>query len=469
MASASAAQGGSRMGGSSLIYIFGALGGLNWGYDTGVVSAAILFMDQDLGLSSFMTGFVVSVLIIGAMLGAALGGRLNERYGRWKTLLVTAIIFTIGPLGFFFANSVEIVIAARFALGLSAGLAAVTLPVYLSEIAPTRVRGAVTAFYNFAIVTGQFMGFVVGAALAGFEAWRWMLGLAIIPSILFFIGLFFIWESPRWLVKQHREEEAWRVLRYDRTEEEARRELAEIEEIERIEEEEDSNDWRELLSPWVRPILIVGIGLAILQQTMGINTIIYYTPTTLTNVGFGAQGAAIANIAIGVMNIIAGLFAIYYADRLGRKPLLLFGAIGTTLALTTLALTSLLAPTPTSIGAVAIVTLSCLALYILFFQASWGPMVWVMLGEIFPLGVRGAGTGLAIFLLWGANFLVAQTFPSILAALGVGWTFAIFAFICFLAIIFVWSLVPETKNRSLEEIEAELRGKELHEVEAQRT
>lgn len=468
MSSASAAQGGSRRGGSSLIYIFGALGGLNWGYDTGVVSAAILFMDRELNMSSFMTGFVVSVLIIGAMIGAAVGGRLNERYGRWKTLLVTAIIFTIGPLGFFFATNVEIVILSRFTLGLSAGLAAVTLPVYLSEIAPTRVRGAVTAFYNFAIVTGQFMGFLVGAALAGFEAWRWMLGLAIVPSILFFIGLFFIWESPRWLVKQHREEEAWRVLRYDRTEEEARNELAEIEEINRIEEEEDSTDWRELLAPWVRPILIVGIGLAILQQIMGINTIIYYAPTTLTNVGFEAQGASIANVAIGVMNIIAGLFAIRYADRLGRKPLLLFGAIGTTLALGVLSLTSLLTPAPSGIGPVGIITLACLALYILFFQATWGPMVWVMLGEIFPLSVRGAGTGFAIFLLWSANFLVALTFPPLLSALGVGWLFGIFALICLGAALFTWFLVPETKGRSLEEIEADLRGKQLQHAEEQR-
>lgn len=392
MASASAAQGGSRRGGSSLIYIFGALGGLNWGYDTGVISAAILFMDQELDLGNFMTGYVVSVLIIGALIGAATGGRINDRFGRWKTLLITAIIFTIGPLGFFFATNVEIVIAARFALGLSAGLAAVTLPVYLSEIAPTRVRRAVTAFYNFAIVTGQFIGFIVGATLAGFEAWRWMLGLAIVPSLLFFIGLFFIWESPRWLVKQHREEEAWQILHYDRTEE-ARHELAETQEIQRIEREEDSSDWRELLAPWLRPILIVGIGLAILQQTMGINTIIYYAPTTLTNVGFGAQGASIANVAIGFMNIITGLFAIYYADRLGCRPLLLFGALGTTLALGVLSLTPLLAPAPTGIGVVGIIKLACLALYILFLQTSWGPMVWVMLGEIFPLGVRGRRRG----------------------------------------------------------------------------
>lgn len=448
-----------RGSGSKFIYLFGALGGLNWGYDTGVIGAAILFMNDDFGLTPFTTGVVVSALILGAMIGAAVGGRLNDRLGRWRTLLITAIIFTIGPFGLAFAPNVEIIVFSRFVLGLSAGLAAVTLPVYLSEIAPRQVRGAVTAFYNFAIVSGQFMGFVVGASLAGFEAWRWMLGLAVVPSLLFFAGLFFIWESPRWLVKQHREREALDVLRYDRDEETARRELDEIKEIERVEEEEGSADWRAILAPWVRPILVVGIGLALFQQFMGINTIIYYAPTTLTDVGFGDQAATIANVGIGAMNIVAGLIAIYYADRLGRKALLLIGAVGTTLSLGVLAGTNLLLPTPEGIGPVGITTMLSMAVYIVMFQASWGPMVWVMLGEIFPLGVRAAAMGLATFLLWGANFVVALTFPPLLAALGVGWLFAIFALICFAALIFVWKLVPETKNRSLEEIEADLRSK----------
>lgn len=464
MSSASAAQGGSRGSGSSLIYIFGALGGLNWGYDTGVISAALLYLNEDFNLSPFMSGFVVSALIIGAVIGAAVGGRLNDRLGRWNVLMITAIIFTIGPFGLAFAPNVTILVLSRFVLGLSAGLAAVTLPVYLSEIAPARIRGAVTAFYALAIVTGQFIGFIVGALFAQAEAWRWMLGLAVVPSVLFLLGLFFIWESPRWLVRQHREEDAWNVLRYDRNEEEARRELDEIKEIERIEEEEGVTSWREMLAPWVRPILIVGIGLAILQQTMGINTIIYYTPTTLTNVGFGNEAAIIANVAIGVLNIAAVLLAIRYADRLGRKPLLLIGAIGTTLALGILAITSLSTTPPTSVGPVGIITLICLGMYIFFFQASWGSIVWVMLGEIFPLGVRGAAMGVATVLLWSANFVVTQTFPPLLAALGVGGLFLIYTFICLAAAFFVWFLVPETKGRSLEQIEADLRARQEEDV-----
>lgn len=233
--------------------------------------------------------------------------------------------------------------------------------------------------------------------------------------------------------------------------------MHEIKEIERIEEEEGLTSWREMLAPWVRPMLIVGIGLAVLQQTMGINTIIYYTPTTLTNVGFGNEAAIIANVAIGVLNIVAVLLAIRYADRLGRKPLLLIGAVGTTLALGILALTSLIAPEPTGVGPVGIITLICLGMYIFFFQGSWGSIVWVMLGEIFPLGIRAAAMGLATVLLWSANFVVSLTFPPLLEALGVGGLFAIYTFICLVAVLFTWFLVPETKGRSLEEIEADLR------------
>lgn len=459
MSSSSAAQERSRGSGSALIYIFGALGGLNWGYDTGVIAAALLYIRQDFNLSSFMTGWIVSSLIIGAMIGAAFGGRMNDALGRWKVLMITAIIFTIGPFGLAFAPDPNVLVIFRFVLGLSAGLAAVTLPVYLSEIAPARIRGAVTAFYALAIVTGQFIGFVVGALLAQAEAWRWMLGLAVVPSILFLIGLFFIWETPRWLVKQHREEEAWEVLRYDRSEEDARQELDEIKEMERIEEEEGVAGLREFLAPWVRPILIVGIGIAILQQIMGINTIIYYTPTTLTRVGFGDEAAIIANVAIGVLNIIAVLLAIRYADRLGRKPLLLIGAVGTTLALGVLAITSLSTGEVTGVGPVGIITLICLGAYIFFFQGSWGSIVWVLLGEIFPLGIRATAMGVATVLLWGANFVVSLTFPPLLDALGVGGLFLIYTFICLGAGVFVWFLVPETKGRSLEQIEQDLREK----------
>lgn len=450
--------GSGRRKSTILIYLFGALGGLNWGYDTGVISAALLYIRQDFELSSWAEGWVVTGLIIGAVVGAAVGGRMSDKFGRWKVLMVTAAVFIIAPIGMALAPDVGTLFVFRLVVGLGAGLAAVTLPVYLSEIAPSRIRGKVTAFYALAIVSGQFVGFIIGLAFAPMESWRWMLGLSVVPSILFAVGLAFIWETPRWLVKCGREDEAKRVLLYDRTPEEAEAELQEIHLIHTTEKSAGAQNLRTLLQPWIRPILVVGLGLAVLQQIMGINTIIYYAPTTLQNVGFSDQAAIASNLIIGVMNVLAICVALRYADRWGRKPLLIVGAIGTCLSLAILAATNLLLPEPDGFGLVGIITLTCMAVYIFMFQMSWGSIVWVMLGEIFPLGVRAAAMGLATTFLWFANGVVALGFPPLLEAVGVGWLFAGFAVICFISLVFTWQNVPETKGRSLEQIESNFRN-----------
>ncbi|MDR8020000.1 sugar porter family MFS transporter [Nesterenkonia aerolata] len=435
------------------IYLFGALGGLNWGYDTGVISAALVYLRRDFELSSWVEGWVVTGLIVGAVLGAAVGGRLSDRYGRWKVLFATAVIFIIAPLGMAWAPEAVTLFIFRFVAGLGAGLTAVILPVYLSEIAPAKIRGKVTALYTLAIVSGQFLGFIIGLAFAPLESWRWMLGLSVVPSLLFAVGLFFIWETPRWLVLKGRDAEARQVLLYDRTPDEAEREYAEIRAIHEAEKAAGGTTLKVLMEPWVRPILFVGLGLAILQQIMGINTIIYYAPTVLQNVGFTDQAAIAANLIIGVMNVLAICLALRYADRWGRKPLLMAGAVGTFLSLGILAAVNLLLPAPDGFGFVGIVTLTCMALYIFLFQMSWGSIVWVMLGEIFPLGIRAAAMGVATTALWLANGVVALGFPPVLEALGIGVLFAGFSVICFIAILFTWKAIPETKGRSLEEIE----------------
>ncbi|MCW4352598.1 sugar porter family MFS transporter [Hoyosella sp. YIM 151337] len=441
------------------IYLFGALGGLNWGYDTGVISAALLYIRRDFELTSFAEGWLVAALMFGAVIGAAVGGKHSDKFGRKKVLLATAVVFIVAPLGMALAPDAGTLFFFRFIVGLGAGLAAVTLPVFLSELAPARIRGKVTAFYALAIVTGQFIGFLIGWAFTPMESWRWMLGLSVIPSLMFAAGLFFVWETPRWLVKRGRENEALTILLYDRSPNEAQRELREIHDIEKAEEAEGAQSLRALTLPWVRPILIVGLGLAILQQTMGINTIIYYAPTTLQNVGFSDQAAVAANLIIGVMNILAIWLALTYADRWGRKPLLIAGAIGTALSLGILAATNLLLPEPDGFGLVGIVTLACMSAYIFLFQMSWGSMVWVMLGEIFPLGIRAAAMGVATVLLWGANGVVSFGFPPLLEAFGVGKLFAGFSVICVVALLFTWRCVPETKGRSLEQIEKHFRAK----------
>lgn len=441
--------------GSVLIYIFGALGGLNWGYDTGVIGAAMLYINPEFNLGPWGAAWVVSFLIVGALFGAAVGGRFSDKWGRRKVLLLTAVIFCVGPVGMALAPTATMLMFFRFVIGLGAGLAAVVLPVYLSEIAPYRVRGAVTAFYALAIVAGQFIGFLIGALYSASGDWRMMLGLSLVPSVAFLIGLLVIWETPRWLVQKGRIDEAREALLKDRSPEEAEAELKGI--IRAHEAEHGASAWEEMREAWVKPILVVGLGLAVFQQFMGINTIMYYAPITLVQVGFEESGAVIANVGVGVMNIIAVILAIKFADGWGRRPLLLLGAAGAVVSLGILAITNLALPEPEGLGTVGIVTMLCMFAYIFLFQMSWGSIVWVVLGEIFPLGIRGVAMGIATWLLWFANAVVALLFPPLLASLGVGLLFAIFAVICCVAYVFTWFMLPETKGKSLEEIEDQFR------------
>lgn len=424
-----------------------------FGYDTGVIAGAILFINEDLGLSSFLSGLVVSSLLVGAMVGAVVAGPLADSLGRRRLVLVSAIVFAVGAVGAALAPGVAVLILFRVVLGLAVGAASVTVPVYLAEIAPTEVRGAVASLNQLMIVTGILVAYVANSALAGAEAWRWMVGLAVVPSLLMLLGMIFMPETPRWLVSKGREPEAREVLGRTRDEAAVEEEIRDIRRVEQMEE----GGFGELLAPWLRPTLVVGMGLAVFQQIIGINTIIYYAPTTLTNVGFGNSAAIIANAGIGVVNVGMTLVAMRLIDRVGRKPLLLFGALGMCLSLAVLAVSSLLLPEPSGIGPVGIITLLCLALFIASFACTWGPVMWVLLAEIFPLNVRGAAMGIATLLLWGANFIVSLSFPVLLDALGIGYLFMGYAFICAAAYFFVRSFVTETKGRSLEEIESDLR------------
>jgi SP family sugar:H+ symporter-like MFS transporter len=453
MSSATSAAGG---GGNKLVYFFGALGGLLFGYDTGVISGAILFISQELRLTPFLEGLVVASLLLGAAAGAASAGPLSDRLGRRNLIIIAAILFTVGAIGAALAPNVGVLVLFRVVLGLGVGAAALVVPLYLSEIAPTQIRGAISSLNQLNIVVGILLAYIVNALLANAEAWRWMLGLAAVPSLVLLIGMYFLPETPRWLVSQDRDEDARDVLRRSRNEEETEREIREIREV----EEQEEGGLGELAASWVRPALVVAIGLAVFQQIIGINTIIYYAPTTLTNVGYGAAAAIYANLIIGVVNVLMTLVAIWIIDRVGRKPLLLTGLVGMVASLTVLGLGTLLLSEPSSpTDAVAIITLLCLAGFIISFAATWGPTVWVMLPEVLPLRIRGTAMGVAIFLHWIANFIVSQTFPSLLASLGPGPVFLGYAVIGVLAFVFVSAFVTETKGRSLEEIEADLQQK----------
>ena len=271
-ATSAAGRGG---GGNKLVYVFGSLGGLLFGYDTGVISGAILFISQELGLTPFLEGLVVASLLLGAAAGAASAGPLSDRLGRRNLIIIAAILFTFGAIGAALAPNVGVLVLFRVVLGLAVGTAALVVPLYLSEIAPTEIRGAVSSLNQLNIVVGILLAFIVNALLANAEAWRWMLGLAAVPSLVLLIGMFFLPETPRWLVSQDRDSEARDVLlRSGRSEEETERETREIREV----EEQEEGGLRELAASWVRPALVVAIGLAVFQQIIGINTIIYYAP-----------------------------------------------------------------------------------------------------------------------------------------------------------------------------------------------
>jgi MFS transporter, SP family, sugar:H+ symporter len=438
------------------IYFFGALGGLLFGYDTGVISGALLFIPNSFKLTPFLQGAIVAGLLLGAMIGAAFAGRLSDRLGRRRLIMIAAVVFTGGSLLAAFSPTVWVLIAARFIIGLAVGSAALVVPLYLSEIAPAEVRGAITSLNQLMIVSGILAAFIVNAILASSGDWRLMLGLAAVPSVVLLVGMLFMPETPRYLVHTGEEESAHQVLE-DLPGDERPEER--IQEIREVDQEEESTTglaalWR---AKWVRPALLVATGLAVFQQLVGINTIIYYAPTTLTNVGFAKTSAIYANLIIGVINVGMTVIAIKIIDRVGRKPMLFAGVAGMAGSLLVLGISLSVLPTPHHPSdPAAVITLVCLATFIASFAATWGPVVWAMIPEVLPLSVRGTAMGVAVFGNWAANFAVSQTFPPLLKALGPGPVFLGYAGLGVLAAVFVKAFVTETKGRSLEEIEADL-------------
>src|SRR5437588_6856713 len=442
--------------GGRAIYFFGALGGLLFGYDTGVISGALLFIPNDFKLSSFLQGAIVAGLLLGAMIGAAVAGRLSDRLGRRRLIIIAAIIFTGGSLLAAFAPTVAVLVAGRVILGFAVGSAALVVPLYLSEIAPTEIRGAITSLNQLMIVSGILVAFIVNAILASSGDWRLMLGLAAVPALILLAGMLLMPETPRYLVHAGEEDSAREVLEELPGEERPQERIEEIHEVER-EEDTGTGVGALLRAKWVRPALIVACGLAIFQQLVGINTIIYYAPTPLTNVGFAKTSAIYANLIIGVINVGMTIIAIKIIDRVGRKPMLFAGVARMVTSLLVLGVANAALATPHHPGdPAAIITLVCLATFIASFAATWGPVVWVMIPEVLPLNVRGTAMGVAVFCNWGANFLVSQTFPPLLKGIGPGPVFLGYAGLGIVAALFVKTMVTETKGRSLEEIEADL-------------
>lgn len=433
----------------NVIYFFGALGGLLFGYDTGVISGALIFIKEDLGLTPFMEGLVVSGVLIGALAGAAFGGTLADRIGRKKLIIWLGALFSIGAIGTGLSRNVESLVLFRIVLGVAVGGASAIVPLYLSEMAPAAIRGRVASLNTLMNALGILMAYVINYVFSSSGRWDWMLLLAIVPSLLLMVGMLFMPESPRWLLQNEREEEARRVLLLTRDSDEIDLEIKSIKAL----KTEEKVPLSELFSPLMRPILLVGVGVAIFQQVIGTNTIIYYTPTILIDSGIGASSAIAGTIGIGIINVLFTIIGTVLIDRLGRKMLMLIGNIGMSLALGVLGVSTLFFQAPSWL------LLGCLCLFMVAYSASWGMVAWVVLAEIFPLKIRGTAIGFASTCLWLANIAVSLSFPVLLESLGSSVLFLFYAVIGIAAFLFVLKFVPETKGKSLEEIEAEITAK----------
>jgi sugar porter (SP) family MFS transporter len=427
------------------------LGGLLFGYDIGIISGALLFIRDAFPLNPFLEGLVVSSILIGAVLGAGASGNLSDRLGRRKLILISAVIFAGGAIGMALSPTLWLLIFFRIITGLGVGASSVLVPTYISEIAPTEVRGRLSSLFQLAITLGILLAYVVNFALSAFEAWRWMLGLAAVPAAILFVGMYLVPETPRYLVKNGYMESARAVLRRSRGRQDVEEEIGEIQQVEQEESQLGSG---ELLSSWVRPMLVVGLGLAVLQQLVGINTIIYYAPTIINSTGVGVSASILATVGVGVVNVAFTFVAIWLIDKIGRKKLLLFGLTGMTIASFLLGLGFFL---PGLSGVLAYITLGSMFLYIASFAASFGPVLWVMLPELFPLKIRGSAVGVSSLSNWAANFAVALSFPILVAAFSQTPVFWGLGVVCIISIIFVYFIVPETAGRSLEAIEEDLR------------
>ncbi|AZZ60830.1 sugar porter family MFS transporter [Oenococcus sp. UCMA 16435] len=439
---------------TGFIYSFGALGGLLFGYDTGVISGAILFIQKQMSLNAWAEGWVVSAVLLGAVLGAALIGPSSDKFGRRKLLLLSAIIFLIGALGSAFSPEFWTLIVSRIILGMAVGAASALIPTYLSELAPADKRGTVSSLFQLMVMSGILLAYITNYSFSGFyTGWRWMLGFAAIPAVILFLGGLLLPESPRFLVKIGKIDEARSVLdnMNKHNTQAVEIELKQIREQAAIK----SGRYKELFSKTIRPSLIIGVGLAIFQQVMGCNTVLYYAPTILTKVGFGVSAALLAHIGIGIFNVIVTAIAVSIMDKIDRKKMLIYGAMGMGISLFVMSF----AMKYSGSSAAAVIALVALTIYIAFFSATWGPVMWVMIGEVFPLNIRGLGNSFSSVINWAANLAVSLTFPSLLDFFGTGSLFIGYGALCFLSIWFVHSEVFETRNRSLEEIEATLRSK----------
>jgi len=453
-----------------LLSLTAAIGGFLFGFDSGVINGTVNALQAAFGSDSVGTGFNVSSMLLGCAVGAFFAGTLADRFGRKPVMIATALAFMISAWGSGVSGGSFEFVIYRVIGGLAVGAASVLSPAYISEVAPARIRGSLSSLQQLMIVLGLFMAFLSNYLIAlaagspeaewllGFQAWRWMFWVEMIPAAIFFFSLLFVPESPRYLVGAGREEHAHKVLSMLTHPEDA---LEKIREIKATLSEDHKRRFSDLLNKTtsrIHPVVWAGIGLAAFQQFVGINVVFYYGAVLWEAAGFTQENALLQNVITGVVNIVSTVVAIVLVDRVGRKPLLLVGSIGMGLTLGTLAIIfsqGALGPDgklllSENMKLVALITAN---LYVVFFGVSWGPVMWVMLGEMFPNQYRGTALAVCGFVQWISNFTVTFTFQPILSSFGLGTAYGIYATCALISVWFVAAVIRETKGKTLEQME----------------
>lgn len=434
-----------------IIAIVASLGGLLSGFDTGVISGALLFINQTWDLSDYTQGFLVSSVLIGAVIGAATNGVLADIFGRKKIIIATAVIFIVGSILCALAPNIYVLILSRILVGLAVGIVNFIVPLYLSEVAPKQMRGTLVSLYQWAITAGILFSYIVNGAFASaIYNWRWMLFAGVVPGVILLVGMSFLGDTPRWLISKNRDDEAKDIYKKIEPHADVEKEVAKIKETLKSELGEDK---KIKFKKWMIMPFVVGIGIMFAQICTGINTIIYYAPTIFKIAGFDSNTNAIyATAGIGLINFLMTVVAIFFTDRLGRKPLLYVGLTGVMLSLLGLGCAFYFADV---LGdSLKWVAVGSLAFYIICFAFSLGPVGWIIVSEVFPLKIRGLAMSLCTVANFAFNFFVVGSFPVLINRIGGAYTFWIFAAVSLLCIVFVYFFVPETKGISLEKIES---------------
>ncbi|WP_449769781.1 sugar porter family MFS transporter [Klebsiella pneumoniae] len=426
--------------------IISSVGGVIFGYDTGIIGGAIVFIGKEFNINDYIQGIIVSMSLLGAMIGSLAAGPLADKYGRKINLFISGVCFAVGAIVSGYSNSIELLTFSRILQGIGVGASSVLVPVYIAELAPAKIRGMLVTSFQLMITVGIVIAYGVNAAAESKGEWRFPVGIASILGIILSLGVLFVTESPRWLIAINKHDLARRTLIKLRGTNDVEDEIKETERLNAL--EQDNIKWGDLFKGHIRPMIIIGVLVAFFSNACGINLVIYFAPQILQTSGFSSSASWIGTVGLGIANVVFTIVGMLIVDKVGRRPLLITGSIGLTLSLVILAL---IFSVPAFEGS-GWLALGSLIFYIVMYAVSPGMLGFLIISEMAPLRARAKATSLSIFVIFATNLVIALTSLPMLNGLGASTTFWIFSAICVAFTIFSF-YVPETKGKSLEEVE----------------